>query len=265
MRWKAFILNCCFILACPPLSSPCAYGQHNLNIGIIEFIPLMTFANNEPGGLIFEYAQDIIRAAELTPRYHLVSINRSLEQLRGDHLDLVLTLFKTPERESFIRFSSLPILSFGSGFCTNAAFQKKPLNLSSRLVHVRGTVIPPELRKLELVPVTGEKAQIRMLQMLIKGRVQAVYSPQPEILIMAAHQAMIKAELSCYELKDHRMPVYLGYSRKLPLALVQKLESALQQKLQIESFEGFLRKRMIERGISPPIIHMIDASDLPGP
>lgn len=265
MRWTDFILKWLLLATCLPFFSTRAYGERDLNVGLIEFMPLVTFTNQVPGGLIFEYAQDILKAADLPLKYHLVSINRSLEQLRGHDLDLVLTLFKTPERESYVKFSAQPMLSFGSGFCTNAAFQKKPLNLNNRLVHVRGTVIPPPLQKLELVPVTGENAQIRMLQMLTKGRVQAVYSPHPEILIMAAHQAHIKATLSCYEIRNHRMPLYLGYSRDLPLSLVQKMENALQKKLQAESFDGFLKRRMIESGLNPPVIHLIDASDLPGP
>lgn len=265
MRWTRFILKFFLVATCLPLPSARTYGEQTLNVGLIEFIPLVTFTNHEPGGFIFDYAQDILRAADLPLKYHLLSINRSLEQLRGHHLDLVLTLFKTADREVYVRFSAQPMLLFGSGFCTNAAYQKKPLSPTSRLVHVRGTVIPPVLQKLELIPVTGEKAQIRMLQMLTKGRVQAAYSPHPEILIMAAHQAQIKATLSCYEIRNHRMPIYLGYSRTLPLPLVQKMENALQKKLQTESFENFLKRRMIERGIDPPIIHAIDVSDLPGP
>lgn len=249
--------------ACLAPRNVSANEQQHLDVGLIEFIPLVTFTNQEPGGLIFEYTQDILQASGMPLKFHLVSINRSLEQLRGDHLDVVLTLFKTAEREPFVRFSVQPVLSLGSGFCTSVDLRIKPLTHKSRLVHVSGTVIPPSLRNLELLPVTGEKAQIRMLQMLVKGRVQAIYSPHPETLMMAAHQANIKVSLSCYEIKNSRMPVYLGFSRNLPLRTVRKLEDALNKKLRAEMFDAFLKRRLAERGITPPTVRVIDPSELP--
>ncbi len=265
MAWDRYNWRLLLVAACLTPSHLCALEKQSLNVGLIEFIPLVTFTNQEPGGLIFEYTQDVLQAANLPLRYHLVSINRSLEQLRGHHLDLVLTLFKTADREPFVRFSDQPVFTFASGFCTNVELQSKPLTVKSRLVHVRGTVIPPALRHLELLPVTGDKAQIRMLQMLIKGRVQAIYSPHPEILIMAAHQSQIKTSLVCYEIKNSRMPIYLGFSKSLPLPIVRKMEEALQKKRLTETFDAFLRRRLSETGITPPTIQIIDASELPAP
>lgn len=262
MRWTSFRLRCALAAMCLHPLNVTAAGKQNLDVGLIEFVPLVTFTNQEPGGPIFEYAQDILRAADLPLKFHLLSINRSLEQLRSHHIDLVLTLFKTKEREAYVRFSAQPLLTFNSGFCTNGDYQKKPLDLTSRLAHVRGTVIPPALQKLELIPVTGENAQIRMLQMLIKGRVQAIYSPQPEIFIMAAHQAQIKISLTCYEISKSRMPIYFGYSRDLPQHLLEKLENAFQKKLSAEDFDAFLKRRLVEAGIKPPLIHDIDVSYL---
>lgn len=261
MRWTSFCLSCAFVMCLHPLKLAAAEKQF-FDIGLIEFVPLITFTNQEPGGPIYEYAQDILQATDLPLTFHLLSINRSLEQLRSHSIDLVLTLFKTTEREAYVRFSAQPLLTLNSGFCTNADFQKKPLDRTSRLAHVRGTVLPPALQKMERIPVTGDNAQIRMLQMLIKGRVQAVYSPKPEIFIMAAHQAKIKVSLTCYEISKSRMPIYFGYSRNLPQQYLERLENAFQKKVSTEDFDAFLNRRLVEAGIKPPVIHELDLSYL---
>jgi len=240
-----------------------ADGKQRLDVGLIEFVPLVSYDNMQPDGLIFEYAHDILLSANLPLNYHLVSIARSLEQLRSNHLDLVLTLFKAPEREVYTRYSSQPLLWLNSGFCTITDIRKKSLSLSTRLVHVRGTVLPPALQTLVLVPVSGDNAQLRMLQMLLKGRVDAIYSPKPEVIMLAAYQAKIAAPLTCYELKNSRMPVYLGFSKGLTATLVQKIEVALQKKIQTEDFDAFLRRRMIEAGTTPPAVELIAPSELP--
>ncbi|WP_141732767.1 substrate-binding periplasmic protein [Oligoflexus tunisiensis] len=239
-----------------------AEEKRSLDVGLIEFNSLATIEGQQADGLIVEYARDILLAANLPLQYQAVSIGRSLEQLRSNRLDLVLMLFRTPERAAYTRYSRLPLLWLNVGVCTRTELHKQPLASSSRLVHVRGALLPSVLRDLPRLPVSGENAQLRMLQMLLKNRVDAIYTPKPEALLLAAHQAGIEAALHCYEFKNIRMAMHLGFARNLPADVVQRLEDALQKKLQTESFENFLERRLAENGIASPPLELIDPMEI---
>ncbi|MDQ3232751.1 MAG: transporter substrate-binding domain-containing protein [Pseudobdellovibrionaceae bacterium] len=234
-----------------------------LRVGWFGYDPLVIYKEAEPGGPLFDYAKRILEHAGMTPQYHEVSIKRSLEELRNKRLDMVLTLFKTPERESFVHFSERPLLSVGSGFCARFDIRKKPLKVSSRLAHVSGTVIPVALKGMVQLPVSGNDAQIRMLQLMQTGRVDLIYNPKPEILIVAARLAHISIKLHCYELKNSKMPIYFGFSRDLPIEITQRIEESLKKALQKESFDQYLKKRWAKAGIAYPSVSLIGPSHLP--
>ncbi len=247
---------------------PVLHGSEALRpirVGLFEYNPLVIYENTEPGGPLFDYATRILQHAGMSPRYHEVSIERSLQELRNKRLDMVLTLFKTPERDSFVHFRERPLLSVGSGFCTRFDIRKMPLKLSSRLAHVSGTIIPMALKGMVQRPVSGNDAQIRMLQLILNGRVDVIYNPKPEILIVAARQAHISIKLYCYELKNSKMPIYFGFSRDLPMEITQRIEESLKKSLQKESFDQYLKKRWAKAGIAYPPVSEIDPSHLPVP
>jgi hypothetical protein len=235
--------------------------RRSLKIGLIEFNSLATIEGQEPEGLIVEYVRDILQAANLPLQYHSVSIGRSLEQLHTNRLDLVLMLIRTPERASYTRYSRFPLLFLKAGICTKTEIQKQALTPASRVAHVRGALVPPALRGLKRLPVSGKNSQLRMIQMLAKNRVDAIFSLKPEGILLAAHQAGIDTPLHCYELKNIQMAMHLGFAWNLPAEIVQKLDDALLKKLQIESFDSFLQRRMTESGIAVQALETIDPTE----
>lgn len=233
-----------------------------LEVGVIEFMPIASYENAGAEGPLVDYANGVFADAGFTPHYQEVSINRSLEQLKNHRLDLVLSLFRTPERAAYINYSSEPVLHTGTGFCTLIPIEKKPITRRTRLAHVRGTILPLPLQKLSLFPVIGEKAQIRMLQMMQKNRVDAAFSPKPEIISYTARQTGVKDQLYCYELKNTQTPIYFGYSRGLSADLVQRLNSSLEKRLKLESFDNYFRRVIEKAGFATPEIRIFDPDEI---
>jgi polar amino acid transport system substrate-binding protein len=241
-----------------------ADSLRTIEVGLIEFSPLVTQGSEiSPEGPLFDYAHQILLSAGVSPQYREVSINRSLEQLRNQRLDIVLTLFKSKEREAFVRFSKEPLLWVTNGFCTKEDVRKKPLTAASRLAHVRGTLIPTVLSSLEPIPVNTEKAQVRMLQMLMRNRVDAIYSPKPQVIMLAAQIAQITTPLYCYELKADPVAIYFGFSKKMDDGLVQRIENALHKALHQEDFDNYLKKRLSGSIFRVDELQTIDPSALP--
>jgi ABC-type amino acid transport substrate-binding protein len=236
-----------------------------LNVGVIEYLPLVSFESNKPEGPLFQYAQGFLKGLDQPLNFEEVSINRALVQLKSQQLDVVLTLFKDAQRESQIAFSKYPLLSVSAGFCMLKNRHESPLRSSSVIAHVQGTLIPKEIRGLTLLAVSGGKVQLRMLQMLQKGRVAAIYSPKPEVLILANAQARMGLNLICYEIRNTRQAIYLGYAKGLSQALTERIDEALHQKLLEESFDSFLRRHLQETGLAQPHIEIIPPEVLPAP
>ncbi|HYX37710.1 MAG TPA: transporter substrate-binding domain-containing protein [Oligoflexus sp.] len=237
---------------------PAPAKDRPLKVGLIEFGPLVVYNSNQAGGLLIDYARPILEQAGMPLIFQNLSIDRSLEELKNNQLDLVLTLFKTPERERWVQFSRQPLLTVANGFCTESDIELRPLTAESRLAHVRGTVVPPALQFLKRVPVSGDKAQIRMVQMLSKKRVEAIYSPKPEILMFVAHEAGLGQSLFCYELRKSRIAIHIGFSKDLPASTIQKIEESLERKIQDEAFDDYLGKRLQSIGAKKPVLKEFD-------
>ncbi|WP_141733907.1 substrate-binding periplasmic protein [Oligoflexus tunisiensis] len=234
-----------------------------LNVGMMEYHPFLIPDDDGPKGLIIEYTQDMLASLELPLTFQTVPINRSVEQLRNQQLDIMLVLYKTPDREKSVLYAQEPLLHLGQGFCTAVPMELKPLHAGSRLAYVRGTVIPKALQGMTQFPVAGDRAQERMLQMLHKGRVDAVHSPMPGVLVLAAQHANIQVALHCYEIKNTRLPVYLGFSKGLPTALKRKLEIMQQKRIAKEDFDTFVKRRFMSQGFTYPPVTFIESSQLP--
>ena len=258
--WKKAI-----ILLSVSVHAPHALGEDppiRLKVGLIEFFPLVIFEKDKPHGLLLDFAMNIFKKANVDPDFRQMSINRSLEELKINKLDMVLTLFKTEERQEFVRFTKDPLLVAEVGICTLLDLNHSALTSNMRLVHVQGTILPATLQKLKLFPINSEKVQIRMLQMLIKNRIDAIYSPLPEVIHFAARDLKFKQPLHCYHIKNESMPIYFGFSAKIDPLLFNKIEKVLQKSIQEEDFDQFLQKKLLKAGITYPPVGVYNASNI---
>jgi hypothetical protein len=110
-------------------------------------------------------------------------------------------------------------------------------------------------------PVSGEKAQERMLQMLMKGRVDLIQAPMPEVMIFAAHRVGYPIQLFCYELKGTRIPVFVAFAKSVSRTIVSKFDAALQRKIAVEDFERYRQRRFEELGIRTQELEVLDPSE----
>lgn len=226
----------------------------SIRVGLIEFSPLVSFDQDKPSGPLFDYAMEIFQNAGFKFSFQQVSINRSLEELKANNLDLVLTLFKSPEREAYVQFSQKPLLISAMGVCSLDDLDSKILDKTTRVAHIRGTIIAKSLQGLQLFPVNGEKSQLRMLQMLIKKRVDLIYSPKPEVILLTALDAGISQTLHCYNLKDVRLPIHIGFSKQLLPEHRARLDQSLKAMIEKEDFDVYLQKRLMKMGVSSPLL-----------
>lgn len=80
--------------------------QYELRVLYLEFPPYyFTNNNGEPDGFLVKRADAILRRAGIIPRYESMTAKRVLQDMRTPNATCSIGWFKTPQRESFAKFS----------------------------------------------------------------------------------------------------------------------------------------------------------------
>ena len=201
MRFRTLALALALLLV-PQPAGPFLAGQV-LDVLYIEYPPYYsTDSRGQPRGFLVDRAERIFRQAGITPRYQSRPSKRVLEALRNGDPACSLGWFKTPERETFARFT-LPIhtnhpleaLARASdaprfqGLSTLAAIVASGRFIPGRIAgHSEGAAVDRILAPLNnrTVFVTGEQA--RLLPMLLAGRFDfSLAAPEEAGHLMAVH------------------------------------------------------------------------------
>ena len=216
------------------LFSSTSLGQvQPLRVGVIDFHPFVKVSERSARGPLVDYGGRLIQSAGYKPIWVPVSISRSLNLLENGQLDAVLTLFKTEERQKQADFSEKPIFRTRSGVCSVAGQIQFPPRKKLRIAHVMGTPLPESFDQHISQGVRSHQAQVRMLHLLAKGRVDIIYSPQPSLFHALNDPKASKIKLECLEFKDLERSIYMAFSKTLDKEIVtniaQRIESALEK------------------------------------
>lgn len=211
-----------------------------LRIGYIDYHPIVHKTDKGPVGYLVEYMKPIFAKAGYTPEWRDLPTHRALIQLQQGQLDVFLTLLHTPERAQQINYSEVPIFQAQSAVCSKPGAFQVPPRSPLRIAHFLSTVIPPALQAHELVPVTPEEVTQRMLTMLDKGRIDAIYYVYPEVLALSLAATNTRLELECRVFQEFSMHVYLGISKKLPADRQRRLNEALRKEKALHDFRTYI-------------------------
>ncbi len=211
-----------------------------IQVGYIEYHPVVSKTDHGPKGPLIDYVSEVFRDANVTPQWEELSVDRGLFQLQQGQLNAFLGLLKTPAREKLIRFSSVPMYEAQSAVCTKSGYLQFPLKTPLRIAHFLATILPGSVRQHKLLPVTPDDATRRMLVMLDKERIDAMFYVNPEILTLYLADMNSALSLDCYVFTDLPMHVYMAYGRNLSPATQKKLDASLMKAKSKRSFVAFM-------------------------
>lgn len=215
-------------------------NSESLRISFIDYHPIVSNTPDGPTGYLIEFARPILDKAGLTPDWRQLPTHRGLIQLQHGQLDVIFTLLRSPEREQLVNYSRVPLFQAQSAVCSKPGIIRMPLNRPLRIAHFLSTLIPKPLQSHDLVPVTPEEVTQRMLTMLEKGRVDAVYYVYPEVLALSLAQTKSQMSLECHVFKELSTDVYMGYSKKMPAEKRKKLDEALVEQTASHDFRTYI-------------------------
>lgn len=91
--------------------SPLAYGGGTLRCVSLDYPPLIfTGADGKPQGVAVDVVKQALGPAGWTVELEVLPWARALNLMQQGERDCIFTIFKTPEREEFLDFSSRPLL-----------------------------------------------------------------------------------------------------------------------------------------------------------
>jgi len=229
-----------FLSALVLLFSTNVLNGRSIQIGFIDYHPLVSNSPEGPTGYLIDYVDEIFKNAGLTPKWRELSVNRGLIQLQNGQLDAYLTILKTPERAKLIEYSQTPLFETSSAVCSKPQKIKYPITHPLRMVHFLATPIPEALRAHTLIPVTPDEVTKRMLNMLEKDRTDAVFYVNPEVLALSLAQQKLPVNLECHILTDIASPVYMGFGNHLSADLKNKLNATILEKVSRANFSKYI-------------------------
>ncbi len=228
-----------------------------LRIGFIDYHPIVVNTQKGPAGYLVEYVKPIFEKAGLTPHWRQLATHRALIQLQQGQLDSFFTLLKTPERAALVDYSSVPLIQAQSAVCSKPGVIQLPAKKVLRIAHFLSTVIPKPLQSHDLIPVTPEEVTQRMLTMLEKDRVDAIFYVYPEVLALSLAHTKTALQLECHVFKEFSMDVYMGYSKSMTAGIRKKLDAALVEQVKSHDFRTYIDSLLKEARIKN--FHKIDA------
>jgi ABC-type amino acid transport substrate-binding protein len=230
---KLWALLAAFLVASHALAQP-------LRIGYIDYHPIVHKTDKGPAGHLVEYIKPIFEKAGYTPEWRDLPTHRALLQLQQGQLDAFLTFLHSPERAQLINYSEVPIFLAQGAVCSKPGAFQLPPRAPLRIAHFLSTVIPPVLQAHDLVPVTPEEVTQRMLIMLDKGRIDAIYYVYPDILALSLAATNTPLELECRVFQEFGMHVYMAFSKKLPADRLKRLNAALREQKELLDFRTYI-------------------------
>lgn len=216
-----------------------AYAEP-IRVGYIDYHPIVHKTDKGASGYLIEYMRPIFEKAGFSVDWRNLPTHRSLIQLQKGELDVSLTLLHSPERAQLINYSEVPIFRAHGAVCSKPGAFPMPPRSPLRIAHFLSTVLPSVLSHHDLVPVTPDEITQRMLTMLDKGRIDAIYYVYPEVLALSLAATNTPMELECRVFQEVEMPVYMGYSKKMSADSQRRLNAALREETERHDFRTYI-------------------------
>lgn len=214
-----------------------------LVVGYFEVPPHVVHqVNGPPTGAAVDLFMAVTEKMGVTDiRFEQLPLARLLRQLQSGQTDVALFIAKTPEREATFFYPKQPFY---------VAQPSVVVSSTSPLLHIKsvtdilpltigvmsGVVLSASMREpgLKLFNVSGGDVYSRSLQMLGRGRLDAVYCPDPKVLFSAAESLGMQEKIRILKLPDAGNGTYYAFSpgaaKIFALRYAQALESVVRER-----------------------------------
>jgi ABC-type amino acid transport substrate-binding protein len=214
-------------------------GVHaqSLKIGFFDVPPHVAIdASGLPIGPAVNLFKAVAQKMGVTDlRYQQLPLVRLLLQLESGETDVAIFISKTPEREAKFHYPSKPYYQTQPGLAVNSASPLMQIKTTEdikalKIGTMQGSVLSASLRQpyLQLTEISGTGLYARAIQMLLLDRLDAVYSPDANGLLVEARMLDADKKIRVLALPDPANGIYCIFSKKAAAVYASKYDLALE-------------------------------------
>lgn len=228
-RWLALLLVI--------LGANTGVMAESLTIGYFEVAPhVIHQADGSPAGPAVELFKAVATTMGVTDvRFQKLPLARLLLQLKSGDTDMAIFISKTPEREVDYYYPSKPYYVAKPGLAVMASSSltqvKSAHDIQSLKIGIMGNSVTPNSMSqpgLDLYPLYGDDLYKRSIQMLTMGRMDAMYSPDSEVLRSVARSQGLQDKIRVIDLPDPANGVYYAFSHNASKKFAARYAKAME-------------------------------------
>ncbi|MGL4318055.1 MAG: substrate-binding periplasmic protein [Pseudomonas sp.] len=250
LRHKLLLL--CFMLGACRAPAACA---QDFAVGYFELPPhAMRATPDQPQGLAIEYFRHIAGRMGLEHvTFNQYPLPRLLKMLEEGHLQMILIMGKTAERETRFHYPSSPMLTTSPVL---AMLKQHPLQqirgiedlLPLKIGVWQEGYFSPLLRnkQLHLAPLSGDQVVLKGLRMIVAGRIDGFYFPDIYSAKSEARKYGLLGQLKILPLPEQPVELYSIFSKSSAVANAPAYERALRQLQSEQPYQQLLEQRLAD-------------------
>lgn len=238
----------CFLVLLPQVISAQSVIRQKMIVGYNDVPPDSTQINGEVAGAANQLLRDVAAAMNVDLQFENMPLARLREAIKTDGIDCISNIGGKAVVEGGI-FADTPLIRTIPGLAVRIdSSWKEPVGadqlgnvmigtkLKMALTATMARIPPSRIKE-----ASGELALTHNLRMLVRNRVDAVYSPRIAELVYFAHKEGLSDQVRFIKLDDEPWEVFTLFSGKGARAFKEDFDKQLKLVLQKKSYESYLQ------------------------
>lgn len=217
----------------------------------VGFFPLIPHAipdkEGSPGGSAVEYFRIIAEKMGIRDIvFKNLPLPRLLKHLEGGKEDIALILAKNPEREKMFVYPGTPFSNTRPAIVVSHDSPLRKIETAEDLLSLKiGTWAQgyhsPMIqdKRLKIIPIRSENVVRTGIRMVMKGRMDAFYSPDSHPLMFEIKKENYESKLRLLPLPEAGIPNFSVFSRKSAEKYLSQYEAALNEVRKNKTYKTF--------------------------
>lgn len=250
LRFKVLLLYCLFGTGLMP-----AAGAQDFAVGYFQLPPhAMGSPPSQQQGVALEYFQRIAKRMGLEHvTFNSYPLPRLLKMLEEDHLQMILILGKTAERNARFIYPESPMLVTTPVLAVRKQHSLQRIQGIEDLLPLQIGVwqdgyFSPLLRnkQLHLVALSGDQVLLKGLRMIVAGRIDGFYFPDIYSARSEAAKHGLLEQVKILPLPEQKVELYSVFSRASAPGNLQAYERALREVQAEQPYQQFFEEHLAE-------------------
>ena len=221
--------------------------SQTLTVGFVDFPPHISLNEEYKESPLYQYVNEVFLQADIKVTYIKLPGERALTELLKGRVDVLMPT-SLPSHHKVIKTLPSPLFHTVPGLC----FKKEnyiPILSATHRFEKLNIGVPAGVKlvaaltesKANLIPLNGDDATSRGVELTQRGRLDAFYHPSP-IKVYHRENSLFK-EVACSYFHGYSTPVYIAVANTVSKSSFIIINKAFQKAMLKEPYEYFFAMR----------------------